>query len=64
MDLIVKRKKSIILSKLAKNQFIVKLEFYVLVYYSTHTDDTIMIDISFDCVSSPEENEGSMNKIG
>ena len=23
-----------------------------------------MIDISFDCVPSPKENEGSINKIG
>ena len=32
--------------------------FRVVLYYVR------MIDTSFDCVSSPEENEGSMNKIG
>ena len=41
-----------------------KYVFYTLAYYSTLRDDTIMIDTSFDCASSPEENEGSMNKIG
>ena len=40
-----------------------KYVFYTLAYYSTLRDDTIMIDPSFDCASSPEENEGSMNKI-
>ena len=62
--LIIKLAKSKISSKSTKNQFIEKYVFYVLAYYTTHSNDTIMIYISFDCVSSPEENEVSMNKIG
>ena len=41
-----------------------KYAFYVLAYFSTAGNDTIMIYTSFDCVSSPKENEVSMNKIG
>ena len=33
-------------------------------WLTTLRDDTIMIDTSFDCASSPEENKGLMNKIG
>ena len=36
---------------------------YALAYYSTQNNGTIMIDTSFDSALSPEENEGSMNKI-
>ena len=35
-----------------------------MAYYSTHGNDTIMIYTSFDSVSSPEENDVSINKIG
>ena len=40
-----------------------KYVFYALAYYSIRSYDKIVIDTSFDCVSSPEENEGSMKKI-
>ena len=46
------------------NFFTRKYVFYALAYCLTHSDDTIRIDIQFDCVSTPEENEGSMNKFG
>ena len=61
--LIIKLTKSKVSSKSTKNQFIEKYVFYALAYYSTPSNDTIMIHTSFDCVSSPEENEVSMNKI-
>ena len=63
LRLIVKLKKSKNSSKSTKNHLIKKSVFYSLVYYSTPRDDTIMINTSFDCTSSPEENERSMNKI-
>ena len=35
-----------------------------MAYYLTHSTDAIMIDTSFDCVTSPKENEVSMKKMG
>ena len=43
--------------------FSYKYAFYVLAYYSVQRHDKIMIYTSFDCVSSPKENEVSMNNI-
>ena len=62
LRLIVKLAKSKNSSKSSKNQFLKKYIFYALANSSARGDDTIMIATSFDCVSSPEENEGLMNK--
>ena len=44
--------------------FCKKYDFYVLAYYSRHSDDKIMIDTSFDSAWSYGEIERSMKKIG
>ena len=63
MHPIVKLTKPTISLKSTKNQFIENDVFYALAYYSTPSNDTIIIDMSFDCALSPEENDGSLNKI-
>jgi len=63
LHLIVKLAKSKNSSISSKNHFLKKYVFYALAYSSAGGDVTIIIYTSFDCASSPEENEASMNKI-